>query len=373
VRASALSLARTDRPRSGRPVRAAEGARRPRPHETGVHLATPSPIPPSPHPPIPPLARFAAFLEDEKLPLVEEGLLQLQSLAAAHLAAPAPAAAAAPPPPQPQQPPQGLPQPGAAAAAAARPQGPPQPQPPPPAVDRRLQVILPVASEIDLDESFFERTPADVKAEYARLLARRRAGEVLATRAHREAARAAAAGPAPREAVVRVRFPEVRRRKNGAPAFLSACTPSADPSRLPPYCGLHVPGPCAPRGPSDRRASHAPLSPPPSPPRRNPRRALPQGVQLSAAFGASEPLSRVHEAVAAALRDPAALFELVLPDRRPLPRDGRVADAGIAPAVLLNFRPLGAAGPPGGGGGGGGRGRGPPTLSDEMLRLARVD
>jgi hypothetical protein len=83
---------------------------------------------------------------------------------------------------------------------------------PPPPVDRRLQVLLPVASDIQLDASFFERTPADVKAEYARLAARRRAGEVLTTRAHKErqaAAAARGAAAALKEAAVRVRFPEV--------------------------------------------------------------------------------------------------------------------------------------------------------------------
>jgi hypothetical protein len=89
---------------------------------------------------------------------------------------------------------------------------------------------------------------------------------------------------------------------------------------------------------------------------------LPQGVQLAASFGLSEPLERVHEAVAAALAHPAALFELILPDRRPLPREGRVADAGIAPAVLLNFRPL-EGGPSGSSG----------WLSDEMMRAAKVE
>ncbi|KAI8471873.1 MAG: hypothetical protein J3K34DRAFT_520230 [Monoraphidium minutum] len=225
---------------------------------------------------------FAAFLEDEKLPLVEEGLLQLQSLAAAALGAgagpaPAPAAAAAAPPAAPAAP--------APAAAEA------------PAVDRRLRVILPVASDIRLDAAFFERTPADVRAEYARLSAARRAGEVFATRAAREAARGAARGPAPKEAAVRVRFPE--------------------------------------------------------------------GVQLEAFFGVKEPLVRVHEAVAASLRSPATPFELVAPDRAPLPRGGRVGDAGLAPAVLLNFRALQLEG----GGGGGGL----PALSDAMLACACVD
>lgn len=85
-------------------------------------------------------------------------------------------------------------------------------------------------------------------------------------------------------------------------------------------------------------------------------------------------MERIHETVAAALRHPATLFELVLPDRRPLAREGRVADAGIAPSVLLNFRPLEV--PPHRGGASAGAAAAAaarlPALSDEMLRLAEV-
>jgi len=57
----------------------------------------------------------------------------------------------------------------------------------------------------------------------------------------------------------------------------------------------------------------------------------------------------------------------MLPDRKPLPRAGRVVDAGIVPSVLLNFRAVG-----GGEGGGDRKGR-LPMLSDAMLQLAKVD
>jgi hypothetical protein len=229
----------------------------------------------------------------------------------------------------------GGPVPAAAAAAPA--------PAPAPAVDRCLQVLLPVASDIDVDASFFERTPAEVRAEYARMAARRRAGEVLMTRGQREAAAAAAAAgraPRPAHAAVRVRFPEVRRC--GAGCVFSPCLPAC---WLPPLC------------------ASKPTTPPPTPAvRLTPK----QGVQLAANFGLSEPLCRVHETVADALRAPARAFELVLPDRRPLPREGRVADAGIAPAVLLNFRGLD-------GGSGGGGGGGDASLSDEKMGRATVE
>jgi hypothetical protein len=153
---------------------------------------------------------FAAFLEDERLPLVQEGLAQLRQLAADQGGSggggsgAAPPAAAAPPSAPPSTTAAAAGSVSTSSAAAAAVAAPP--------VDRALKVLLPVASDIQLDASFFERTPADVRAEYASLAARRRAGEVFMSRATREAqqaGRGAAAAPPPRQAAVRVRFPEV--------------------------------------------------------------------------------------------------------------------------------------------------------------------
>ncbi|GBF95354.1 hypothetical protein Rsub_07782 [Raphidocelis subcapitata] len=101
------------------------------------------------------------------------------------------------------------PVPAAAAAAAAAATTAPAAAPAAPAVDRRLRVLLPVAdTAIDLDASLFQRTPAEFKAEFARAAAARRAGEVMTTKAFKEAQRAAGRGPPPTRAAVRVRFPE---------------------------------------------------------------------------------------------------------------------------------------------------------------------
>jgi hypothetical protein len=94
------------------------------------------------------------------------------------------------------------------------------------------------------------------------------------------------------------------------------------------------------------------------------RQPTKQGVQLEANFGVGEPLERVHETVSCCLRSPATLFELILPDRKPLPRAGRVGDAGIAPSVLLNFRAVEGHGASSGS---------CHALSDAMLQLAQVD
>jgi len=158
------------------------------------------------------------------LSLVQEGLAQLQELSESGVTAPTPtpnpsatptrtaAAPAAPPaPPSTTAATAGSVSTssadvGSRLAASAAVAAPP--------IDRNLQILLPVASDIQLDASFFERTPAELKAEYARLAARRQAGEVLMTRAWREQQQqATAAKGAGRAVIVRVRFPEVRRSR----------------------------------------------------------------------------------------------------------------------------------------------------------------
>lgn len=61
---------------------------------------------------------------------------------------------------------------------------------------------------------------------------------------------------------------------------------------------------------------------------------------LQGRFHVSEPLTALFEFVTAALRDPSITYQLVGPSRGALPLTGRIGDADLAPAVLLNFRPL---------------------------------
>lgn len=98
---------------------------------------------------------------------------------------------------------------------------------------------------------------------------------------------------------------------------------------------------------------------------------FPEGVVLQGTFGGREPLTAVFEFVTSALRDPAACYELVTPSRRALPVTGLVREQGeLLPSCLLNFRLLAEEGA---GVGGAAAARRLPLLSDQMLRLARVD
>lgn len=65
-----------------------------------------------------------------------------------------------------------------------------------------------------------------------------------------------------------------------------------------------------------------------------------QGVLLQGCFHVSEPVSAVLQWVREALREPAVQFALIKPDKKPLTANGRVGDCDLAPAILLNFRPL---------------------------------
>lgn len=84
-----------------------------------------------------------------------------------------------------------------------------------------------------------------------------------------------------------------------------------------------------------------------------------QGVCLQGRFGVGEPLTAVFEWTTDALRH-CCCYELILPDRRPLPATGTVGAAGLAPSMLLNFFALD-----------GGSAR--PFLSDRLLQQARAD
>jgi len=209
----------------------------------------------------------AAFEDDGNLSLAAEGLAQLNALSAALAPRPPPPAAAAPP----QQ----------RAAPPSSSSSPPQPE----GGARDTQVWLPATPDTSLPDSFFDRTPADVKAEFQATVRRRAAGEQLMTRAMREAAAARAAG------------------------------------RPPGGRGL--------------------------PPRATLRVRFPEGLILQGAFAAGEPLAAVHEWVCASLLAPAIAFELILPSRGLLPLAGVVRDEPqLLPSCLLNLRLLDAA--PGG-------------------------
>lgn len=161
-------------------------------------------------------------------------------------------------------------------------------------------MLLPAAPDTEVPDWFFERTGAELKAEYMAAVQRRKTGEVLASRAWKEAQLGKQAGPAPTTACVRVRFPE--------------------------------------------------------------------GVCLQGRFHGSEPLSSVFTWVTDALACPATTYELVGPDRKPLAAAGSVAAAALAPAVLLNFRPLSQQGQPRDA-----AGRQLSFLRGELLQLAHAD
>jgi UBX domain-containing protein 6 len=159
---------------------------------------------------------FAVFLDDSQLSLVHAGLQELQRVLAA-------VTAAAPLQQQQQQQQQQSKQqqqqqqqrtPCQSAAAAASSTSSPQPVPAggSPTVTRDTQVLLPAAPDTNVPDWFFERTPADVKAEYAAMVRRRAAGEVVASKAWKDAqlGKGIAGKHQLKESSVRVRFPEVR-------------------------------------------------------------------------------------------------------------------------------------------------------------------
>lgn len=167
----------------------------------------------------------ASFLDDARLPLAAEALAAVRSA----LAHQAPASATAAPPPAVSAPPASQPAAQLATASSCGAADEPssllagvvmagsgaQPEAASSTADsaaaaRPTLVLIPAAPDTTVPDWFFDRTPADVKAEYASTVKRRQAGEVLMTRAMREAAaRAASRGTqAARFATVRVRLPE---------------------------------------------------------------------------------------------------------------------------------------------------------------------
>ncbi|KAF6259521.1 hypothetical protein COO60DRAFT_1513000 [Scenedesmus sp. NREL 46B-D3] len=95
---------------------------------------------------------------------------------------------------------------------------------------------------------------------------------------------------------------------------------------------------------------------------------FPEGVCLQGRFHTSEPLSSLFAWVTDSLTNPATTYELIGPDRKPLTPAGHVAGAQLAPAVLLNFRPLGQQGQPVDA-----AGRQLSFLKDELLQQAHAD
>jgi len=76
-------------------------------------------------------------------------------------------------------------------------------------VERNTQVVLPAAPDTEVPDWFFQRTGAEVKAEWQALAKRRADGEVLTTRAWRDrAAASSGSAQAPATATLRIRFPE---------------------------------------------------------------------------------------------------------------------------------------------------------------------
>lgn len=177
-------------------------------------------------------ATYAYFLDDAKLSYVEAGLLQLQvvlqaareaqqqhdSQGAPQQQQPQPSQAAAAPPatgssghsssvaaaPASQPPPQAA---AAAAAATTAVQQPP--------VARDTLVLLPAAPDANVPDFFFERTAAEVKAEFMALLRQRQQQQVVASKAWRDLQRGATGSSSSKQPAVitlRVRFPEVRHR-----------------------------------------------------------------------------------------------------------------------------------------------------------------
>lgn len=164
---------------------------------------------------------FAYFLDDAKLSYVEAGLLQLQiALQAAREAQQDHNQGQTQ---QPQQPSQAAPTavasssshssvaaapaftpPSQAAAAAAV-------QPP---VVRNTLVLLPAAPDANVPDFFFERTAAEVKAEFMALLRQRQTQQVVASKAWKDLKLGASSSSSKQPTVItlRVRFPEVSRQ-----------------------------------------------------------------------------------------------------------------------------------------------------------------
>jgi hypothetical protein len=66
-----------------------------------------------------------------------------------------------------------------------------------------------------------------------------------------------------------------------------------------------------------------------------------QGVCLQGRFHVNESLTALFEWVTDSLRNAAITYELVGPDRKVLIPAGTISSAGLVPAALVSFRPLG--------------------------------
>lgn len=167
---------------------------------------------------------FAVFIDDHQLGLVHEGLRQLQGAFPAaqsaqdqYLQQSAPVVSASalkqmPAVTHTPTPAAQLPD-GVEINALARVAASSTPLTIVPAAPRRIPrdtlVLLPAAPDTTVPDWFFERTGAELKADYMAMLKVRQAGQVIASKAWQEAQSGRQSGPKPTVAVVRVRFPEV--------------------------------------------------------------------------------------------------------------------------------------------------------------------
>jgi len=82
-----------------------------------------------------------------------------------------------------------------------------------PAVSRNTLVLLPAAPDVDVPEWFFERTAAEVKAEFTSLLRQRQTRQSFASKAWKDlqlGSSSSSSSRNPSVVTLRVRFPEVR-------------------------------------------------------------------------------------------------------------------------------------------------------------------
>jgi UBX domain-containing protein 6 len=280
-----------------------------------------------------PGSRFAAFLDDARLSLADAGLLQLQLVLSVQQQQQGSTSSANSGAVQ-VQPPTGSSSSTQAAAAAASSSAAAAAAVVPAAVPRDTRVLLPAAPDTEVPDWFFERTTADIKAEFMHLRRQRASNDVFSSKAWKEQSGRSKMQPA--VITLRVRFPEVCAAGGewGRSARVG-CVAAGPPIHL------HAPG-CLPAS------------------------SMTQGVCLQGCFGTREPLSAVYEWVTDSLRQPGATTTLVGPDRKPLSLTGTVRDTGFVGAVLLLFR-AGCPAPVDG------SGRQLSWLSDEQLQQARVD
>lgn len=295
---------------------------------------------------------FAYFIDDAKLSYVESGLSQLQLAlqSAQGGGAEQQHVQQQPSPPVVRQ--QAATQSAnsnAAATSSSTQTAIAQPAPPAAAVApaaRNTLVLLPAAPDIDVPEWFFERTAAEVKAEFMSLLRQRQSKQVFASKAWKDLQQAGGSSSSggskqPSVITLRVRFPEVCFERvlhklmafQGAGTLVDCCFGAQTGSRVvrqqrDPFLLLF-----------DKHALCPSAAPLPTPASPSPPPKQQQGVCLQGYFGVREPVTAVFEWVTQSLRDPGCIYELITPSRKALTTTGTVRQADLGGAVL-NFRAL---------------------------------